>query len=942
MIGGGNDVEAATVTSTATYNGTFYYQGTNTNSNGAWRSGLANPTVSASYWAGIYKWTPWGEVVVNPGASVSVGDWIRFGAGYGSVSYTGTGYTADTPTGAWVWDAGWQTGSPGTYNFRGITVRKGTCNSGYVGILENYYNTVNEWYSVYIPLSVHPAGAYLGSWAGSTLGLYNRGDGWFQVRSPGVLRSRFDFPGTYAKFYYEYDASGMGYPCSRSYDQIPMQKGHIQQIYLPSYGYNVNTQVMDGVYHMNLPGKNIQYDISASCPSGQIWNGASCINQTWTTYCTGDDRNNPWQWWQHDNGNPRSYRFVRAGDGTCTPNPRGDAGLNCSYLWAWACDSSNYNSALDVHIWEHRWSGDWATSQFRGSFRADDYVANDWLATQCGGHKDRGGSWTIPASLKDNANHTLSVYGINVGSGRNVLLKNLNLRCAPPATNGVCGSAHNSDLGSPPTSNLCSVGTPSASGQWSWSCIGSGVGHTNASCSAFALPKGDIGANCTNLSTWSCDADNYAQALDVRLYQGYNGDYSRPLGSIRADQYWGNASWNAGIPCGGYTDHGGSMITPDSLKTGTNQQVSAYGINIGTGYNRFLGTKTLNCPAKTNGACGSSNNTGLQDPPMTNLCSAGTPSASGQWSWTCNGTNGGSNASCSAQAIPKGGFGANCTGLYTWSCDASNYTQALDVRFYQGYNGDYSRPLGSIRADQYWGNASWNAGIPCGGYTDHGGSMVTPDSLKTGTNQQVTAYGINIGTGYNRALGTQTLNCPAKVNGTCGTSNGTANPFWSNLSGGACGTGTLNGPTLTGDTWSWTCGGENGGTTASCSATRTDSLHIKLDQGGGCSTATDPGSSLIMRKNAQYTLVSCDQRNSDVDNVTWTNSDSSCLLLETASPSQVERDIQSQGAVCSSNIAITKAGYASDTLSVSIANTGGGGGDIPEEQEKGKWKEVTP
>lgn len=54
-----------------------------------------------------------------------------------------------------------------------------------------------------------------------------------------------------------------------------------------------------------------------------------------------------------------------------------------------------------------------------------------------------------------------------------------------------------------------------------------------------------------------------------------------------------------------------------------------------------------------NGVCGSDNGKTLSTVP-TNLCTSGTASAvlgSGPWSWTCQGSNGGSNASCSAQKM---------------------------------------------------------------------------------------------------------------------------------------------------------------------------------------------------------------------------------------------------------------------------------------------------
>ncbi len=53
----------------------------------------------------------------------------------------------------------------------------------------------------------------------------------------------------------------------------------------------------------------------------------------------------------------------------------------------------------------------------------------------------------------------------------------------------------------------------------------------------------------------------------------------------------------------------------------------------------------------TAGSCGSANGSMTNSTPTENLCAAGTPSAvsgEGPWNWTCNGSNGGTNASCSA------------------------------------------------------------------------------------------------------------------------------------------------------------------------------------------------------------------------------------------------------------------------------------------------------
>ena len=87
-----------------------------------------------------------------------------------------------------------------------------------------------------------------------------------------------------------------------------------------------------------------------------------------------------------------------------------------------------------------------------------------------------------------------------------------------------------------------------------------------------------------------------------------------------------------------------------------------------------------------NGACGSSNGQTLTAMPTTDLCSAGTPTAVNtgpwQWTWSCNGSNGGTTANCSAYIAGNAFIGGVTTpsrvkagGRYMISCD---YGQRMD------------------------------------------------------------------------------------------------------------------------------------------------------------------------------------------------------------------------------------------------------------------------
>ena len=99
-----------------------------------------------------------------------------------------------------------------------------------------------------------------------------------------------------------------------------------------------------------------------------------------------------------------------------------------------------------------------------------------------------------------------------------------------------------------------------------------------------------------------------------------------------------------------------------------------------------------------NGACGSAHGTGATSAPSSNLCTTGTASSvsgSGPWNWTCDGSNGGSSASCSAPLLTNGACGSahgtgatsapssnlcttgtassvSGTGPWSWTCDGSN------------------------------------------------------------------------------------------------------------------------------------------------------------------------------------------------------------------------------------------------------------------------------
>ena len=95
-----------------------------------------------------------------------------------------------------------------------------------------------------------------------------------------------------------------------------------------------------------------------------------------------------------------------------------------------------------------------------------------------------------------------------------------------------------------------------------------------------------------------------------------------------------------------------SPITVNGLTNGTAYSFTVTAHNaIGTGAASTASNSVTPAAPQVNGACGSSNGTTFPVAPTANLCSAGTASVvagSGPWTWSCNGSDGGSTANCSA------------------------------------------------------------------------------------------------------------------------------------------------------------------------------------------------------------------------------------------------------------------------------------------------------
>jgi len=117
--------------------------------------------------------------------------------------------------------------------------------------------------------------------------------------------------------------------------------------------------------------------------------------------------------------------------------------------------------------------------------------------------------------------------------------------------------------------------------------------------------------------------------------------------------------------------------------------------------------KATTTPPPVNGLCGSSNNLTLASVPTTNLCSTGTASTvagTGPWSWSCNGSNGGTNASCSANFAPTSAvlfpaMGDQTSSVYPWAQYPPGVTYNGGIPARTTQCGPTLMPLGSGKDD---------------------------------------------------------------------------------------------------------------------------------------------------------------------------------------------------------------------------------------------------
>jgi hypothetical protein len=345
-------------------------------------------------------------------------------------------------------------------------------------------------------------------------------------------------------------------------------------------------------------------------------------------------------------------------------------------------------------------------------------------------------------------------------------------------TNGACGASNGQSLVSAPVVGLCSSGIQSGvsgSGPWSWSCSGSN-GGTNVSCSATKIAP--ISGVCGSSS---------GQALLSTPSSGLcsSGTQSSVSGS-------GPWTWS----CSG--SNGGSISYCTATKTNP-----------------------------VNGGCGLSNGKVLSAAPSSGLCNVGvqsTVTGAGPWNWSCSGSNGGTNASCSAtKIVPVSGVCGSSSGQALLSIPSSGLCSSGTQSSVSG-SGPWAW---SCAGSSGGADASCSAtkAVPVSGVcgASNGKTFATiPSSgfCNSGTQSSVSGSGPWTWSCAG-AYGGSSASCSATkgvlVNGSCGTSNGQS--LASAPSSGLCNTGTATSVSGSGP-WSWSCSGAYGGSSISCSAAK--------------------------------------------------------------------------------------------------------------------------
>lgn len=408
-------------------------------------------------------------------------------------------------------------------------------------------------------------------------------------------------------------------------------------------------------------------------------------------------------------------------------------------------------------------------------------------------------SYNSSSPLKPGTSISVSSSTALTTGSANLTCKNVSGSYVLSATGTCsCGTISNGTIN--PSGGVCTItcnGGYALSGGACMPIVNGACGGGPATCSAGNLINDNNSTSCNTTRTWSCQGSNTGSTANCTA--------ANPACPI-------NGACGSEGACSAGNVSGDNGLTA----CGTTRVWSCNGLNGGS--NASCSNTHSACPV--NGACGSAAVT----------CTAGTPiNDNGQTAcgnnrtWSCQGSNGGSTASCSLNngacptcnpsTVANGtvadypGCSITCDAGYTLSgssCVASsscvNYMCSTGKRTASAH-----KPTDPTECDGAVPSPNPNHSC-CNGM---GCTASCGIQYKTIPNGSYTNFQCDItcNSGYTLSGGS----CVAVVNGSCGSSVGT------------CTAGSLQGGVLSNsacpETNTWTCAGSNGGSNASCSAT---------------------------------------------------------------------------------------------------------------------------
>ncbi len=307
-------------------------------------------------------------------------------------------------------------------------------------------------------------------------------------------------------------------------------------------------------------------------------------------------------------------------------------------------------------------------------------------------------------------------------------------RIAVVPVNGACGTSNGVTATTTPTTNLCSIGTPSTAsgtGPWTWSCSGIS-GGTTASCSApkaalvssgVASPNGTTVPSATQivdsgLNSWTLVSGavyengkpaSYSANAVLLLY--YNGAiYTQNSGGFWWS--WGNGSWAMS------SDPRGASVPPSGGGSCSSSGASTLVADTNRPNNStFVQGEPVTLTFKATGACASTVNLAIVDEHSNRVITTSVPMTNGAATYTAPSSKLGYyrvNASLADGAAPVM-LGTRPAGFITYAvvpdpATRVNYGDALS-RF--GMVGGFDARQGSVipylGVRYVLGTPSWNA-----------------------------------------------------------------------------------------------------------------------------------------------------------------------------------------------------------------------------------------